>query len=521
MSWHVVVIITALVVACIVYLVYRRYIRIKKQNIKFENNKKIRNAVEAMHRQPDIVRQLPPSEQVSVARVVEEGRFGARGGAYVAEQMYIAAADRAAADGDAVASADALFNLAQLYERNARVDDAFTVYLEAFRAGRDDAAIRIGGLYAFGMHPHYPPDKVAARHVYEMIVSASSLNPTTADIAAIKILEITTVMRNGYDPDVIEGVERIEMDVGYVWALRDAINVKENRENANVLKRGTETGAMTLFSALLNDVGTNTRNTQEEEDERIARMLAGDVATQFTLMDDAHRRRVQTVVRNVGAEDYGNRQNVHSTTAQNMAVTRLAAISTPDANNFLDASNAFRTELGIIGTIGTKDIERVLSSLTCANHSKYNKSEQDIFSDVWKRVTSAENAGRKADMIKVLAQNMTSGVENGSVVCSTGKIMRMLGSLDAMDADLTIAEPLKPEWAVNQELAGMAVSIRKRTMDAMDATSRAAFETGGDDAVSAKMRTELEARTKEEYVDPGILSGEDARVRLTPLLAAL
>ena len=373
-------------------------------------------------------------------------------------------------------------------------------YMIQFRNGDDDAALRIGDLYAHGIHPYYGPDVVAARHIFEMI--ASSRSPAAHD-AELKLIELNSNVDANKNDACMN-----RLDVAHVWEIRDVLNSRArvaatvNNSNFQIAASNTRIHR-SLFDEMLED------DHVVVDDAAIARSLGGSIAMQQRLLDEAQRAMTRNVYR-------ADKQNVHDTTAQNMAVARLNAISDKSPIN-----STFEKSFSEFSSVNTdEDALKVINSLTNSQHSKYKKSERDVFVDVWARINAKENADRREDMISAFRQNLATGVEKGLVVCSTGKIMRMLGSLDAIDSDPALADPLKPEWAVNQELAGMAASIRKAAIGKVDSR-----EYEANDALQAKlseeMRETMRTRTKEEYVDAGIITAADAEVRLRPLLDAL
>jgi hypothetical protein len=62
------------------------------------------------------------------------------------------------------------------------------------------------------------------------------------------------------------------------------------------------------------------------------------------------------------------------------------------------------------------------------------------------------------------------------VVCSTGKIARILGTMDGIFEDGLSSETLRPVWAVREELARLAATVRDADGDA-DAFARQARQT--------------------------------------------
>ena len=100
------------------------------------------------------------------------------------------------------------------------------------------------------------------------------------------------------------------------------------------------------------------------------------------------------------------------------------------------------------------DAIAVLDSLSSEEHSALGGSERDALNAVWADIGRLDDEIR-ANVKDTLVQQLASGVERGSVVCSTGKIARIMGALDG------VREPVnKPMWAVREELGSLASKIR-------------------------------------------------------------
>ena len=91
----------------------------------------------------------------------------------------------------------------------------------------------------------------------------------------------------------------------------------------------------------------------------------------------------------------------------------------------------------------------VLESLSTNVHSTLNVSEQDVLHQVWNKCKDTASK----DM---LVSQMASAVEDGQLVCSTGKIARMMGTFDGLDD----SQPIRPMWAVKEEIASLAAKMR-------------------------------------------------------------
>jgi len=214
---------------------------------------------------------------------------------------------------------------------------------------------------------------------------------------------------------------------------------------------------------------------------------------------------------------YNDSQNVHSSTVQNAAQNTIEYIEnkTGTVTDFTNSVSQFIQEIENIADMRPSEkenIKKVLESLSESIHSRYDKSEKDVFNLVWARINDRVNNERRSDMIKVFADNISSGVEHDNVVCSSGKIVRMIGSLDGMDVEPLPS--LKPEWAINEEIASSASAIRNKVLERATTNQRKAYEALDQtdeqkqiaEHLSNIMRTELRQKCKVEYVDTNILS---------------
>jgi hypothetical protein len=102
----------------------------------------------------------------------------------------------------------------------------------------------------------------------------------------------------------------------------------------------------------------------------------------------------------------------------------------------------------------------VLDSLTTkTHHTSFKMTETDALNAVWSKIQGMDES-MKSNVTETLLHQLASGVENGHVVCSTGKIARFVSALDGLGNDKV---KLRPMWAVRDELGTMA--SKKRGLD--------------------------------------------------------
>lgn len=127
-----------------------------------------------------------------------------------------------------------------------------------------------------------------------------------------------------------------------------------------------------------------------------------------------------------------------------------------------------------------------------AQHSVFGMTEQAALDRVWHTISTQRNTTLRSNLTETLAKQLASGVEHGHVVCSSGKITRIVGTLDGSSGaedgdDVTV----RPMWAVREELASKAASIRDRV---------SSLGLGDDKAETDAMTREFAEYAREEYV---------------------
>ena len=235
---------------------------------------------------------------------------------------------------------------------------------------------------------------------------------------------------------------------------------------------------------------------------------------------------IEDVEAPAGAGAIGDSQNVHSSSVQKAAKATLQAISfgtaggggiggiggtsTGSLHNFQNYLNSPACNL----TPEQKDnVKLVIKSINSdVKHSHYDKSEEEIFDMVWTRINDPVNHQSFSDMALVFSQQLASAVEHKHVVCSTGKIVRMIGSLDGFDGAAT---QLRPEWAIDVEMQTLAAKIRTDVLNGLDDTQKEAYIEDKAPEIVLAMKEALRVRAKEDY--SSLLSEATLKVKIDAL----
>lgn len=348
---------------------------------------------------------------------------------------------------------------------------AITEYIEAVKEGHDDGVLRIGDLYTRGAHPFVPPDKVQAARLYKEFERAPS---TLGKWCASRSNDIGSIR---YDADaVMNGRET-------TFLPRDIVG----QVHAALLER-TRAGNPTIECA-----------------EGAPPPPIDVSAPPLPIQREIPRPRVRN-----------DMQNVHDPALQNAGIKTLAMCdkSAPSTTSAPYALKDFARSM-------SKDGRRVFDSLTDVINERYGRSEKSVLQTVWHRIHHPDNKDKRAQLLLALRTNLESCVEHDHVVCSSGKIARILSTLEVLDVAAT---PLRPEWAIKEEISRM---IGRVLMDALERSSeevRDAYneatpdssQTDMADRLRERVRDEVRRRCEREYAD--VMDANKLGLYLDPLL---
>jgi len=162
-------------------------------------------------------------------------------------------------------------------------------------------------------------------------------------------------------------------------------------------------------------------------------------------------------------------------------------------NNF---SNNVQEFLNTVEHEKYPNVKRVCDSLGDLTHSKYEKSEQEVFNLVWGKAKQSD------DINNMFIDNINSSVEHDNVVCSTGKIMRMLSALDVIDED---TPDLKPDWVIKEEITQ---TISKIIRD-LKPNEKKQYDNDDNDQIKEVIKERIRTKCKSDYknvLDDNILN---------------
>ncbi|AUF82173.1 hypothetical protein TetV_081 [Tetraselmis virus 1] len=205
-------------------------------------------------------------------------------------------------------------------------------------------------------------------------------------------------------------------------------------------------------------------------------------------MDRVTERIEQMIETNNGGYHISDAQNSHDhgvTAAFKKQISEMAN----ETETIPESYNCDRHMEKIVDTVLNSDSSpdekndalQVIENLGSRTHSTYNFSERQIAAMIIDKIDKIADPVLKRNVKDTLVKQMASGVEYGKVVCSSGKIGRLMSTFDGTGM---FENKVKPIWAVREEIGSIAHKIREE------------FEDDSDGA-----RDAFEKRITEEYID--------------------
>lgn len=211
------------------------------------------------------------------------------------------------------------------------------------------------------------------------------------------------------------------------------------------------------------------------------------------------------------------RQNSHDHGVTTSAQSTLKALQRDEkpAGNAVEALETllFSNAVDMNDEEKAKALEVLGSLASDRTHSGLGVSEREALDLVWERIRRVEDETTRNNAAETLCKQLASGFEHGTTVCSTGKIARLVSSLDGLDLDGH--RSLTPVWAVKEELGSLAARVRTDVLKTATDAQRRAYELGDAPDIEEAMRASFVTRASKTYRDD---LGMSAKI-VDPLIA--
>lgn len=202
-------------------------------------------------------------------------------------------------------------------------------------------------------------------------------------------------------------------------------------------------------------------------------------------------------------------QNVHDSTVMAAVKKSVGTLKHDDTLGGQQVSmDTIAAVLATTQDMSPSDLEkanRVLTSLTTTQHGTFAISEQDALEKTWNRIQTIEDPTVRSNAVETLGKQLASAVENDRVVCSTGKVSRIIDSLSGIEEASNDLAQVRPIETLKQELGTLAQKVRETQLLGIDDTARTRYEQGStssddSDYLVDRMKADFRAKALDTYV---------------------
>jgi hypothetical protein len=313
--------------------------------------------------------------------------------------------------------------------------ESLTMFLKSYKEGNEDGLLHIVHLYIYGMHPEYSPDKISALRLIQRISTEDHFSTNLKNVCKMLKEDMGNLTYN--DIDAVG--EHYRILPSNINEIIDEIIDYHFKQNIVVSKCSNNVSNKTIA---INGIKNNNMD---------------DMITE--LVGEANLETNENVM-----IIHNDSQNVHNHSVQNLSkeiINKLSpSKSTFDTNSKLFLEEA-SSQLELENVEDMKKLTAVIDSMSDSIHSKYDKSEKEIFNITFERIMNKEDQKLKENLMLMFINNILSAIEYDVIVCSTGKITRMISTFDVLDDELP---DLKPDWIIKQEIGSLAFQIRESVL---------------------------------------------------------
>ena len=374
--------------------------------------------------------------------------------------------------------------------------------------------IAIGDIYRKGAFPRFLPDTAMAIECFK--VAAMCPDGITAGTAQWKYIEARD------DPLSLEDQSGLQLPT---WMGKEACRVA-----LDVIQR-TPMSAFEKVSVpknrnrvLIRNIDTAIDMVPDTVPVLIHQYPNGqDVHDMFTTLDDMLRRdrfqyhNTATVEggatetqreRVIDVEHMHDRQNVHDHSVMAITQSNIAKLITEDTTKkchvrrerelMFDQLTDYILQHPDLSEKIKLDALKTLSSVAASGvHSTIGVSEAEALRLVWGKIESMKDKQVGENLKETLVQQLASSVEHGHVVCSTGKISRIMGALEGA----VVEESVRPMWIVRDEIANLASKTRDEFLRGLSQDDVKAYESGNLPNLESEMKVHFEKEVMRTYRD--------------------
>lgn len=347
-------------------------------------------------------------------------------------------------------------------------------------------AVRVGDMYARGCYPKYSPDDASALKIYTAV--SKSPDPEVSAEALSRCVDLRTnpvpeADRRG-TPLPKETCDRLIKSINdYLQKvpLSQYMRRRKSLDPINTSQTRTSTNRGPEFSHV--EPETHTDDEPNVADNPIYILDTQNVHDHG--VSSSVRQNIKAVVgeiRETGSDITSyDRQEVIEEVMKELRGTDMGESEMTDA---------FRV---VVSLVPDK-----INSVGC--------SQMDVLHATFTKIKKVPDPVIRKNLIESLGKNLASGVERGHVVCSTGKIGRIITTLEGVDGSSLGSSDNKlqksvPIDVVRNEISALASKVREDVLSGYSDQQVSDYERSVDSKLSEEMKERFRRQVHQTYVD--------------------
>lgn len=359
-----------------------------------------------------------------------------------------------------------------------------------FKKSQDwSTLVDMGDEYARGFFPYLLPNEKVARICYEVATKCPNSvvrGNAQAKMTALVEYPISEQDQLGHAMDTTYGNSLVKLANS---AMSTKKNTKSTKKDTKITKKDTKTTKTNKPTEL------ELRNSKMRREMNMKRIKKPRTAAR---RQEPTRRRHR-----LG----GGSQNTHDhgvTSATKTNIKTLVDEFRVSGRSFRDHEEVFDEAIKLCKDSGISkeevaDAHHVIVSLSPDEYSGTGVSQIQILDMVLWKISTIPDPNIESNVRETLGKRLSSGFENGIVVCGTGKVSRIIsvfeGVLDNAQKGVSIN-------IVEKEIAQLAAKIRHDFLESVGPTGRKAYQTANSVPEYSKAMSDiLLVKVREEYVE--------------------
>jgi hypothetical protein len=331
--------------------------------------------------------------------------------------------------------------------------------------------IKVGNIYAKGVYPIFLPNKYKGLECFRLAMLCP--DKQIAKLGHIKYIE--NKYNNINDIDKLgKKIPTIYADIICDLAHNKILTINKNNINDD------------LVEIIINN-NNNQNNNQNQNN------IINNNQTENIINNNNENNNIENINDLQNVHDHSVNRIIGSNIKKLQELYNITDISDDEIYNKIYNNILEDNLLNVEQRANSID---VLNSFTNINHSYFNITEFESLKYIYKYIESKSN---KNDLNHILNIELCNSIENGYIVCSTGKIGRVISIIDGIDNTFNL---IKPYHIIREEILNLSKSIRDNILNNATEEEKNNYNNDIDNTniLYNKMVTDLETHIDKIYI---------------------